>query len=58
MIFLTPQIVQYPRQLAALTAQERANLQVAPKAFPDSELNRYLDTLPEKDSLPPKKSRR
>ena len=58
LIFLTPQIVEYPRQLAALTAQERANLRVAPKAFPDAELNRYLDTLPEKDSLPPEKRRK
>jgi len=44
--------------LAALTAQERANLRVAPKAFPDAELDRYLDTLPEKDSLPPEKRRK
>ena len=58
LIFLTPQIVEYPRQLAALTAQERANLRVAPKAFPDAELDRYLDTLPEKDSLPPEKRRK
>ena len=58
LIFLTPQIVQYPRQLAALGAQERANLQIAPKSSLNSELNRYLDTLPEKDSLPPKKTRK
>ena len=58
LIFLTPQIVQYPRQMAAITAQERANLEIAPKEVSESELNRYLDTLPEKDSLPPKKTRK
>jgi type II secretion system protein D len=56
LIFLTPRIVKYPRELAALSAQERANTQIAPKAFPESELNRYLDTLPEKGSVPAQKT--
>jgi len=58
MIFLTPHIVRYPRELVALGAKERANMQITPKAFPESELNRYLDTLPEKGSLPPEKTRK
>jgi type II secretion system protein D len=57
MIFLTPRIVKYPRELAALGAKERANMQIVPKAFPESELNRYLDTLPEKGKVPPQNSR-
>jgi type II secretion system protein D len=56
LIFLTPRIVKYPRELVAMAARERANTQIAPKAFPESELNRYLDTLPEKGSVPSGKS--
>jgi general secretion pathway protein D len=52
LIFLTPQIVQGSQQLAALRDKERSNLQIAPSSFPDTELNRYLDTLPQKDSVP------
>ena len=35
LIFLTPHIVKDPRDLAALSATERANSRVAPKAFPE-----------------------
>jgi general secretion pathway protein D len=48
-IFLTPKIADETGQLAAMTAKERDNAQLAPKAFTAEELNRYLDTLPAKD---------
>jgi general secretion pathway protein D len=52
LIFLTPQIVQTGPQLAALREQERGHLQITPGSIPDAELNRYLDTLPQRDSVP------
>ena len=55
MIFLTPHIVYQPSQLAALSASERGRAEMAPKAFSEQELNRYLDALPDKDSVPPGK---
>lgn len=48
-IFLTPRIVGEATQLASMTAKEKDNNQLAPKAFSEEELNRYLDTLPAKD---------
>ena len=56
MIFLTPHIVYQPSQLAALSATERGNAEMAPKAFSEQELNRYLDALPDKDGVPPRKT--
>src|SRR5947207_1007493 len=56
MIFLTPHIVYEPSQLAGLSATERGRAEMAPKAFTEEELNRYLDGLPVKDSQPPKKA--
>jgi type II secretory pathway component GspD/PulD (secretin) len=47
-IFLTPHVVAQPLQLAGLTATEQANAQLAPKAFTEQELNRFLDNLPAK----------
>lgn len=47
MIFLTPQIIEDPTQLAGLTARERGKAQLAPKAFSEEELNRFLETVPE-----------
>ena len=46
MIFMTPHVVKYPADLAALTSQERGKNQIAPKAFTEEDLNRYLDNLP------------
>jgi len=48
-IFLTPHIVKEPSQLAGLTASEREKAVLAPKAFSEEELNRYLDNLPVRD---------
>ena len=58
LIFLTPHIVKQPTQLAALTDSEKANTKLVPQAFPEDELNRFLDTLPQKDDPKPKKSRK
>ena len=58
MIFLTPHIVYEPSQLASLSTTERGNAEMAPKAFSEEELNRYLDALPAKDSPAPKKARK
>src|SRR5207245_511199 len=58
MIFLTPHVVYEPSQLAGLSATERGNAQMAPKAFSEEELNRYLDTLPAKESPSPKRMKK
>ena len=58
LIFLTPHIVYEPSQLAGLSATERGNTEMAPKAFSEQELNRYLDALPPKESAPPNKLRK
>jgi general secretion pathway protein D len=49
-IFLTPHIVTQPSQLAVLSANEKANSQLMPKAFTEQELDRFLDTLPVKSN--------
>jgi type II secretory pathway component GspD/PulD (secretin) len=48
MIFLTPHVVQQPTQLAALTASEGRQVQIAPKSFSEQEMNQFLDNLPNK----------
>ena len=64
LIFLTPHIVYEPTQLAGLTASERSAATLAPKAFSEQELNRFIDGLPVKDLSkdpsysPPKKNRK
>jgi len=58
LIFLTPHIVKEPSELVGLSATERDKAIMAPKAFSEQELNRYLDSLPAKDSVPPGKSRK
>jgi len=56
LIFLTPHIVMHPSELAALSATERANMSVAPKSFSEDDLNRFLDGLPTKDKVPPRRT--
>lgn len=51
-IFLTPHIVTDPSHLARLTNQERTKAVIAPKAFDEKVLNRFLDNLPVKDDKP------
>ena len=45
-IFLTPHIVYYPSQLAALSEKERKNWELANKTFSDKELDKFVDGLP------------
>lgn len=52
MIFLTPTIVKSPAQLAGVTQDEKLNKKLAPKAFPQEDLDRFLESLPVKDGLP------
>jgi type II secretory pathway component GspD/PulD (secretin) len=52
-IFLTPHILNLPSQMAALTESERSKSVLAPKAFSDQELDRFIDGLPvKKDTVP------
>lgn len=57
MIFLTPHIVAEPSQLAAVSATERGKAELAPKAFSEQELDRFLDGLPAKQPAPNKNQR-
>jgi general secretion pathway protein D len=57
LIFLTPQIVKHPALLTAVTAREQANQQIAPQAFSQEDLDRFLRDLPPKPPEPKKKRR-
>ncbi len=46
MIFLTPQIVAAPQELAALTPAERENALLKPKITAKEDLDKFLDSLP------------
>jgi general secretion pathway protein D len=48
MIFLTPHIVMNPTELAGIYSREKARSEMAPKAFSEKELNRFLDDVPAK----------
>ena len=50
MIFLTPTIVAQPSHLAGLTEAEKANKKFAPNAFPQEDMDRFLDKLPKKEA--------
>lgn len=52
MIFLTPTIVKAPSQLADMTYEEKLNKRIAPKAFPQEDLDRFLESLPLKGATP------
>lgn len=45
MIFLTPYVVQNPRQLAMMSTSETSRTQLVPKAFTEKELNQFLDNV-------------
>jgi general secretion pathway protein D len=49
LIFLTPHIVKEPTDLASMSAAEKQSIEMAPKAFTQEELDRYIDGLPMKD---------
>lgn len=42
LIFLTPHVVRTPDDLAQLSAQERQQMQLAPKTFQKEEMDRYI----------------
>jgi type II secretory pathway component GspD/PulD (secretin) len=51
-MILIPHIMRTPEQLAAMSSHEANQLKVAPKAFSQEELDRFIDSLPvKKDSL-------
>ncbi len=52
MIFLTPTIVKSPAQLAGMTQTEKDKQQIAPKSFPQADLDRFLDAQPVKPTPP------
>lgn len=52
LIFMTPHIVKDPRDLASVTDREKAATTIAPKAFSEEELNRYLNNTPEHPQKP------
>lgn len=43
LIFLTPHVVQNPDDMGKATVTERQKLELAPKAFPKGEMERYID---------------
>lgn len=57
LIFLTPYIVKEPTELAGLTSMETGRAQIAPQAFTEADLNRFLDNLPP-DGAPAGKKKR
>lgn len=46
MIFMTPNIVKKPSDLATMTSEERGRTKIMPKAFTEKELNDILETVP------------
>ena len=57
-IFLTPHIVAEPTQLAGVSAKERSDTTMVPKAFSEQELNRFLESVPSRENPPPAKDRK
>ncbi|MCL4785320.1 MAG: hypothetical protein KJ070_00800 [Verrucomicrobia bacterium] len=51
LIFLTPHIVQRPSDLLAHTANERRKAKAINKAFPEEDINRYLNNAPPADGV-------
>ncbi len=49
MIFLTPHVVNQPAQIAKMTKDEKASIDLGPSSFTEEELNRFVDGLPKKD---------
>lgn len=53
LIFLTPHIVREPLDLAAVSANEKKSIELAPKAFSQDELDKFIDGLPSRDANEP-----
>ncbi len=58
MIFLTPHVVNESAQLAKLTEKEKSEAELAPKAFTEEELNKFIDGLPKKEAPSKDKSKK
>jgi len=58
LIFLTPHIVAEPAQLAGMSARQRQDTTLLPKAFSEQELNRFLEGVPSRENPPPTKNRK
>jgi len=58
LIFLTPHIVAEPAQLAGMSAKQRQDTTLLPKAFSEQELNRFLEAVPSRENPPPAKSKK
>jgi general secretion pathway protein D len=56
MIFLTPYIVRSPRDLVAVSQDERQRAEIPPKTFPEKEMNQYLSPTMQPGAAPPSKS--
>ncbi len=52
-IFLTPYIVRSPRDLIAVSQDERRRADIPPKTFSEKEMNQYLSPTTEPGTLPP-----
>lgn len=52
LIFLTPHVIMNSSELAGMTSRETGRLKMAPKTFSEEELNRFLETVPEKKPEP------
>lgn len=48
MIFLTPHVVNQPAQIAKMTKDEKASIDLSPTSFTEEELDRFVDGLPKK----------
>ena len=58
MIFLTPHVVNQPTQLAKMTKDEKAQVELAPNAFTEEELEKFIGGLPKKDEKAKAKSKK
>ncbi len=47
LIFLTPYVVEGPEKLVDVTAKERGQSELMPQAFPEDQLTKFMDGLPE-----------
>lgn len=53
LFFLTPYIVKNPSELAALAIADRKNTEILPKSSSEKDLDRFLETVPQKPPAPP-----
>jgi general secretion pathway protein D len=58
LIFLTPHIVQRPDELAAMSSKEKAGATMAPRAFGEEELNRFLESVTQQENGSKKKKKK